>query len=415
MVNVRQRLEGAPLGDPGGHLREGFSRVGAGLLPAQGSRVAVAVGSRGIDGIVPVVASVVRQLESLGAVPFIVPSMGSHGGATARGQEMVLRGLGITVESAGAPIISSMATVSLGVTPGGAEAFVDKSALEADAVVVVNRVAPHTGYCGPVQSGVMKMLAVGLGNRDGARSLHRHGFGSPHLIEEMAEKVLGSLRKVIAVALVEDARRELSRLEVLAPGEIKAREPQLLDIAVKMSPGIPTGPVDVLVVDEMGKDISGTGMDPGVTGRGKKPVEGGAGFSARKVVVLGLTPASGGNATGVGHADIITERLYKSIDLEVTQKNVMTSGALDRARIPVVAANDRDAVALALQGLGNPDIETVRLVRIRNTRELEEIIVSEVLAAEIEKREGATVPGERMPMEFDGCGNTMPSGGQGRR
>ena len=416
MVSIRQALRSDPLGDPGEALQEGLARIGAGELPPPGGSVAVAVGSRGIDGIVPVVAGLVERLKGLGAVPFIVPAMGSHGGATARGQETVLRGLGVTEESVGAPVISSMATVPLGTTPGGAEAFIDESALEAGAVVVVNRVAPHTGYCGPVQSGVVKMLAVGLGKREGARSLHRHGFGAPQLIGEMAGLVLWSLREVIAVALVEDGRRDLSRLEVLGKGEIRDREPGLLDLAASMSPGIPAGPVDLLIVDEMGKDISGTGMDPGVTGRGKETAEGaGSGFSARRVVVLGLTSGSGGNATGVGHADIITEGLYRSMDREVTYENVMASGALERARLPVIAANDRDAVALAMRSMGDPDIETLRVVRIKNTRELEGLLVSPALAREIAGREGVLVSGEEATMEFDGSGKILPSGGKGGR
>lgn len=413
MIHVRQRLESAPLGDPGEALAEGLARIGAGGLPRPGSRVAVAVGSRGIDGIVTVIASLVQRLKGMGAVPFIIPSMGSHGGATVRGQEMVLRSLGVTEESVGAPVISSMETVSLGVTPGGAEAFMDKSAMDAGAAVVVNRVAPHTGYGGPVQSGVLKMLAVGLGKRDGARSLHRHGFGAPQLIGEMADLALRSLRKVIAVALVEDGRRELSRLEVLGPEEIVAREPQLLDLAMSMSPGIPVGRIDLLVVDEMGKEISGTGMDPGVTGRGKETAERGAGFYSRRIVVLGLTEGSRGNATGVGNADIITEGLYRSIDREVTHENVMTSGELERARVPVAAATDRDAVDLALRSLGNPDSETVRVVRIKNTRELEELLVSKAVAREMEGREGVLVSGKEEAMEFDGSGKILPSGGKG--
>ncbi len=412
LVRVRQRRESAPLGDPGEAQAEGLARIGAGGIPWPGNRVAVAVGSRGIDGIVSVVDCLVERLKGMGAVPFIVPSMGSHGGATSRGQEMVLRSLGVMEESVGAPVISSMETVSLGVTPGGAEAFMDKSAMDADAVVVVNRVAPHTVYGGPVQSGVLKMLTVGLGKRDGARSLHRHGFEAPELIGEMADLALRSLREVIAVALVEDGRRELSRLEVLGPEEIVAREPQLLDLAMSMSPGIPVGRIDLLVVDEMGKDISGTGMDPGVTGRGKDTAERGAWFHSRRIVVLGLTEGSGGNATGVGHADIITEGLYRSIDREVTYENVMTSGELEKARVPVAAATDREAVDLALRSLGNPDGETVRVVRIKNTRELEELLVSKAVAREMEGRKGILVSGEEEAMEFDGSGKILPSGGK---
>jgi hypothetical protein len=296
-----------------------------------------------------------------------------------------------------------MEVIALGETRGGAAAFIDRLAMESDAIVVINRVGPHTGYSGPVQSGVVKMLAVGLGKAAGARSLHRHGFASGHLIGEMADLLLEKAPPVLAVALVEDGTRRLSRLEVLAGVDTRRREPGLLEAAVSMWPGIPLDSADLLIVEEMGKDISGVGMDPLVTGRGKAFPFGGR-FAAKRLVALSLTPGSLGNATGVGHADIITERLLRAIDFEVMRKNVITSGALERARIPLSASSDRDAVSLALESLGCSSPREAKVVRIKNTRELSEFQASIALALELKDKEGITVGAEASEMAFDSRG-----------
>jgi len=407
MVSVRQVLASDPLEDIPAALGQALEMVGFERLFAPGKSVAVAVGSRSIDRLVESVAELVRKLKGSGCSPFIVPAMGSHGGADAEGQLRVLAGLGVTAGSVGAAVVSSTETVSLGETPGGAEVFADKAAMESDAVVVVNRIAPHTGYSGPIQSGLCKMLAVGLGKQDGARSLHRHGFGAAHLIVEMAEVVLSEAPVIMGIALIEDGQKKLSRLEALVPGEFRVREPELLEEAVSMYPMIPLSSADLLIVDEIGKDISGTGMDPLVTGRGKDSCpEEGAAFIAKRVVALGLTEGSGGNATGIGHADVTTERLVASIDREVTRQNVLTSGALHRARIPLVAGSDREAVKMAIESLGDFLPDAVRVVRIKNTRKLDEIQVSSSLVSELRGREGIATGVER-DMEFDSAGNII--------
>lgn len=400
MVPVRQELSRAPLADPAGALGIGLAAAG---LPgrAAGGRVAVAVGSRGIDSLVAILGLLAERLSRAGCAPFVVPAMGSHGGATAGGQERLLGFLGISARTVGMPVESSMDVVPLGETPGGALAYVNRLAFESDAIVVVNRVGPHTGYSGPVQSGVVKMTAVGLGSEAGAVALHRHGFGAAHLIGEVADLVLEKAPPVYAVAVVEDGARKLSRLEVMAGGEIRRREPELLEAALSMWPGLPLEEADVLVVDEMGKDISGTGMDPRVTGRGKElPPGEKPPFTAKRLVALSLTPGSAGNATGVGHADVITERLLREVDREVTRRNVSASGAANRAEIPGVAPTDRDAVSAALESLGIDPAEA-RVVRIKNTAELSRFQVSEALAREIEGRRGVTVSGPAREMEFD--------------
>jgi hypothetical protein len=407
MVRVRQALASDALEDLPAGLERALEKAGFERLFMPGQSVAVAVGSRNIDRLDELVTELVRKLKELSCAPFIVPAMGSHGGATGDGQAGVLAGLGVTQESTGAPVVSSMDAVCLGVTPGGNEVFADRSAMESDAILLVNRIAPHTGYSGSVQSGLCKMMAVGLGKRDGAASLHRHGFGAAYLIGEMADVVLREAPVSAGVALVEDGYKKLSLIEALAPEEIRVREPELLRTAISLCPGIPLESADLLIVDEIGKDISGIGMDPLVTGRGKSPdLEEGLKFSAARLVALSLTGGSGGNATGIGHADVTTKRLVASIDHEATYRNVLTSGALHRARIPLVAGSDREAVEMAIESLGRCSADDLRVVRIKNTRTLGELRVSSALVPELKGREGIEI-GDEMDMDFDSGGRII--------
>lgn len=408
MVDIIQEIETSPLADPLAELERGLEREAFSGVFAQGRRVAIAVGSRNIPGIREMVSLVAARVKEAGGSPSIVPAMGSHGGATAEGQERVLESLGITGESTGAPVVSKPDVVCLGETPGGASVYIDRFALEADALVLINRVAPHTGYSGPVQSGLQKMAAAGLGKWDGARSLHRHGFEAAHLISEMAGLVLGALPGVMGIALVEDGRKEISGVHVLDGSEIKEREPELLARAIDNFPGIPLGDVDILVVDEIGKDISGAGMDPMVTGRGKTFEEGEAPrFSSHRIVALGLSEASLGNANGIGHADITTEKFFRSTDWEVTYRNAVTSGQLYRVKIPIIAQNARMALTLALESLGGVNPVEARIVRIRNTRELHGMQVSTALEKELGSNPMVSVLPGGWEMSFDENGELI--------
>jgi hypothetical protein len=406
MLTVRQELCRRPLMDPRSAVDGALKDEDlATLLPRRG-RVAVAVGSRGIDGLVEVLSQLVQTLKAHRYEPFVVPAMGSHGGSTAKGQAQLLRGLGVSPESLGAPLDASMETVSLGTSEHGAEVFMARSAAQSDGVVVVNKVAPHTGYSGPIQSGAVKMIAVGLGKTEGARSLHQHGFKAAHLIGDMAARAIEGAPVVGALALLEDGAGELSHLEVMKRQDILLREPELLQRALLMWPRIPVASAHILIVDEMGKDYSGIGMDPMVTGRGKefspgeKPE-----FTAARLVALRLSPGSGGNATGVGHADIITEKLFNQIDFPVTYRNVSTSGALYRAQVPAVSASDREAISSAMEGLGGISTRDLKVVRIRNTRRLAEMQVSAALAEELRGMEGIKLGPEEREMWFDSSGN----------
>ncbi len=403
MLTLRQRLHSDPLDDPRARLDEGLGRSRTlELLGEPGSRIAVAVGSRYIDSLPEVIDQLFARLRAAGHHPFLLPAMGSHGGATPEGQVQILRDIGLA--TAGREVRSSMETVFLGRTPGGAEVFTARDALEADAVVVVNRVAPHTGYVGVVQSGLVKMLSVGLGKDRGATAAHRHGFGAGAILGEMADAVLERLNVVAGVALVEDGNKALSRLEVLPPDRIRSREPHLLDEAFSMFPRIPVHEADLLIVDEMGKNICGTGMHPLVIGRGKRPEPRAEPvFTCRRLAVLGLTPASRGNATGIGFADVATERLLSAVDKEVTRRNVLASGSPERARLPLAAENDRQAVRLALQSLGGIPPDRVRVVRIKNTSELSEIKVSTAVPETL-NMEGIELGSEAEEMSFDADG-----------
>jgi hypothetical protein len=407
MYRVRQDLPGFPLGEETKPVLESeIEMVGFGAKRA-GATVAVAVGSRGIDNRVEVVAGLVEALVARGLKPYIVPAMGSHGGATARGQECVLRELGISPQTVGAPIVPSMETVELGVSPGGAEVHFSAAAMEADVVVAVNRIAPHTVYAGLLQSGLAKMLAVGLGKEKGARSIHRHGFGAGHLIGEAAEVVTSGI-EVLGIGLIEDGLHRLAKITALPGEEITEKEPGLLDLAKGLWPTLPFGEIDILIVDEMGKDISGVGMDPYVTGRGKEFPPEGPQVQTKKLVALGLTGASGGNATGVGLADIISSRLYRSVDSDVTNRNVEVSGETEKARIPVVAENDRRAIEKAIESVGVEDPEELRVVRLENTRSLGEYQVSGGALGEMHGLAGLEVSGLPELLKFDAGGTIVP-------
>ncbi len=405
VVRVRQRLDKRAIEDPEARLATLLeSGRSWGSLP-QGTRVAIAVGSRGIDRIGLLAAALVRSAREAGLEPFIVPAMGSHGGATPAGQLSILASLGIDETSCGARLDASMAVRKVGATAGGVEVFTSAAALDADAIVVVNRVAPHTGFSGPVQSGLRKMMAVGLGKVEGALSLHARGFSAGHVISEMADVVLGCAPVAFGVALVEDAVGRLAEIEVVRAAEFAARERELLELAGSLKASIPLSHAHVLVVHTIGKDISGIGMDPHVTGRGKDFAKGEEpSFHADRVVALRLSEGSLGNATGIGHADHTTERLLKEMDREVTERNVRTSGALHRAVPPPAAPSERQAVEAALEAAGSPSAIEARLVVIRSTADREAVLVTPALARELEGLDGVELS-EEEELDFDDRGD----------
>jgi hypothetical protein len=378
-----------------------------GLAP--GSRVAVTAGSRGIGDAVAAYRGAVAALREAGHEPFLFSSMGSHGRGTAEGQRDLLRSLGVTEGSVGAPVSCSDEVVRLGETGeplAGLPVFVAREAAEADGVLVVNRVKPHTSFHGPHESGLMKMLAVGMGRAPGASMVHRLGWGSMvGAIEAIGGAVLERMDVVGGLALVENAREETAVVRGLLGSELADGERRLLDEVRGYMPALPVDDLDLCVVREMGKNFSGTGMDTNIIGRLRlqglpEPEE----PRIRYLAVLDLSEASHGNATGVGLADFTTERLVRKIDREATYLNCLTSGGPIRAAIPMTLSNDEALFDAVWKALKPESLAEVRAAVIHNTLHLGELWVSEALAGEVGRHEGAEVLGEPVPLRFDSHG-----------
>ena len=363
-------------------VRARLSDLGA----ESGARVAIGVGSRGIRDIVPVVQATVAACRQAGLAPFIVPAMGSHGGGTAAGQRHVLEHLGITEETSGAPIISAADVAVIGVTDAGIPVSFDRAALDADFIVPINRIKPHTDFAGTHESGLCKMLAIGFANHAGCSRIHQEGFARFHeVIPAVAALILRTLPVAFGVAIVENAYDETCVIEALPRHAILAREAELLQIAYANMARLYFDHIDVLIVEEIGKNISGAGMDPNIIGRtagGLLP--GYTGPAIRRIVVGALTAAGYGNAIGVGEADFTTERLAAQMDRTATYANAIAAGVPESARLPIVLPTLDDAVRAALQTSGIDDWAQAAIVRIQNTLHLDTIQVSAALAAAVD-------------------------------
>src|ERR671917_1242193 len=367
--------------------------------------VAIGVGSRGVGGISEVVAALVALLKEAGAEPFVVPAMGSHGASTAEGQARVLAHLGVSEDRIGCPVRATMESVKLGETPAGVAVFMDQNAYEADSVVVVNRVKPHTAFRGTVESGPTKMLAIGLGKQKGAHAIHFAGWGEIHrTIPQAARVMVETGRFAFGLAVVENADEEPCRVAAIPAGRFEEAEAPLLEEAKRNLLRLPFGELDVLVVDEIGKNISGDGADPNVTGRFATPYGGGDVPHVERMVFLGLTHQTGGNATGLGAADVVTERLAGNVDPSSTYMNALTSTTPAAAKTPMVMPDDRMAIAAAITMCAGIDPKRVRLARIKNTLDLRRLWVSEALLDEVEKDEDLRVVEGPRPLRFDGDG-----------
>ncbi|WP_072524712.1 lactate racemase domain-containing protein [Clostridium sp. Marseille-P3244] len=405
MAPASQKFDSQHVDDPRAELRYRLREKGINRTLRPGMKVAITAGSRGIRNIPILLQTLVSEVKAAGAVPFLVPAMGSHGGATAKGQKEMLKGLGITEESMGCPICSSMEVVKIGKTADGKDVFLDSNAAHADGIIVMNRVKAHTSFTGQYESGLLKMMSVGLGKQVGAQACHREGHGKmAEYVKEFGTAVLKNANILFGVAILENAYDETRRLEVLFPGEFLDREPELLAEAKAHMPKIHLTDLDVLIVDRMGKDISGLGMDPHVTGsfvseyaRGPK--------RPGSIAVLDMTEAAHGNGTGIGVADVTTERLYRKIDFEATYANVMTACMPAAARVPLVMKNQKQAVQAAIQVSRCADRKKIRVVRISDTLHLEKIWVSEALLEEVDGHPQMTVLGEKSPLAFNGSGD----------
>lgn len=363
-----------------------------------GMRIGITAGSRGIDRIDKVLALVIQAVREKQGIPFIVPCMGSHG-VDAAGQKKVLAELGITEQTMKAPIVSEDQVVEIDPAPNGCVAYIDRNLLECDGVIVVNRVKAHTAFHGPVESGLCKMMAVGMGKQKGAASCHRHGFrGMSETVIRTATTILSTGKILFGLALLENSYGKLCYMEAVPAEMILKREEQLLMQAKAYMPSLPFKEIDILIVDEMGKDISGSGMDTNVIGRYPTPGMTG-GPMIQQLVVLSLTEASEGSGHGMGFADFISARLMDSLDLEKTYTNGLTNRTCGPAKMPPVMPDDKTAIQAAIRCCMVSDMSRIRAVRIKNTHELQEFYVSPAMIHLAEKK--LVQLEEPCPLKFD--------------
>lgn len=342
-----------------------------------GMRIAITAGSRGIRNVDEITRSVAAFVKACGASPFIVPAMGSHGGATAEGQREMLAGYGITEEAMGCPILSSMETVLLGHTERGKPVYMDKNAYEADGVIISCRLKPHNAFRGKVESGPCKMMTVGLGKQRGAEQVHSDGMDNiARNIPEMAEVVIGTGKILFAIPCLENAYDQTLMFEAIPAERILEREPELLKIAFENMPSILVKEGDVLVVDTIGKNFSGTGVDPNITGRFSTPYASG-GVQVQRSCFLNLSEESHGNALGAGLADAITKRIYDQIDTNAMYTNCLTSTVVRSAMLPPVLWTDREAIQFCVRTCNRVSFDTLRMIRIPNSLHLSQIMLSE--------------------------------------
>ena len=403
VVKVRQDFPRPRVEDVGEALREQCEKEEIKSRIEAGMELAITAGSRGISGIDNVLRSLVRILKDAGASPFVVPAMGSHGGATAEGQVEILKSLGVTEESVGAPIRSSMEVVELGQTGSGVPVYMDRIASQADGVVIVGRIKQHTDFRSRLESGLLKMSSIGLGKHAEALALHAHGVkGIRDYMVEAGTKVFESGRVLFGVAIVENAYEETAIIEAISPERVVEREAELLEESARLMPRLPVSEMDVLFVDELGKNFSGTGMDTNVVGRFRiLGVEEPGSPEAKYLIVSDVSEASHGNALGVGLADFTTQRLFEKIDYEAMNQNVLTSTFPERAKIPMVLASDREALEAAIRCNWGVEPEDTRFVRIPNTLHLRYAYLSENLLDEALANGNVEVVEDAAEMEFD--------------
>jgi hypothetical protein len=396
LAPVHQHLTTDHIADVAAHLAEQLAASSLQNRIKPGMRVAIGLGSRGVTCIRDVVAPLIEALLTWGAQPFLVPAMGSHGGGTAEGQREVLIGYGLA--KLGVPILSNMESIQIGTTPEGMPVYTDSHAAQADAIIIVNRIKPHTAFRNQWESGLMKMLAVGLGKEAGAATIH--GWGLRDAMPAAARVVLAKLPIIAGIGIVENGQHQPTVIEVIPAAQIEAREPALLTLAWEHLPRIPLEPLDLLILQEIGKDISGTGMDLNVVGMWRR-TGGVPQPDFRVIAALDLTPNSHGNAVGVGYCDLIPQRLADKIDRHVTYTNCLTAGNFNGGKLPITLATDREVIAAALP---HTTPAQARVVVARNTLDLGLLWVSETLLPQIKSIATLEQIGPPQPMTFDAAG-----------
>ena len=408
MFRVKQELEGPTLPDVYGGVREQIRNLGLEKQVKPGQTVAITSGSRGVANIAENTKAVVDDLKALKLQPFICPTMGSHGEATAEGQKKILEHYDITEASMGCPIKSSMQVVEIGKVKG-TTVFCDKNAWEADHIAVVARVKAHTDFDNEIESGLFKMMAIGLGKQHGAENYHRagHHYSYAEIFPSVGKAVLDSGHVLFGLATVENGHEHTAKVRAILPKDFHAEEKALLKEAKAWMARLPFEKLDLLIVDELGKNISGAGMDPNVTGRASVQKPAGKPH-VRMLFVRDIRPESEGNAIGVGFADMTTKRLAKKINYAAMHMNAITSGVPDAAKVPMPFETDRQAIETALGMIGLTLPEQARVARIKNTLHLTEIDCSEALLAEVQQHKRLQEATQPAPMGFDAAGNLLP-------
>ncbi len=410
MFRIKQSLDCARLEDIDSAVREEIRKSGFLSSLKLGRHVAITAGSRGITDIVRVLTSLVDILKEAGAYPFIIPSMGSHGGASAEGQLSLLKEYGVTEQVVRAPIRSSMDVVQMGSTPSGIPVFIDKIAAEADRIIVVNRIKPHTEFHGRIESGLIKMVVIGMGKHRGAIVAHQYAvkYGYEETLREIGKVILEKAPIGLGIGIIENGYGETARIAAICPEHFFEMEERLLEEARMRKPKLPFDKLDILIINECGKEISGTGLETKVVGRIMNIYEPELNHPRiTRIIVRDLTEKTHGNATGIGIADFITQKAFEKIDLQATGINCITAVTPEKARLPVVCNHDNEAIDFALATSGPVDGRNVRLVWIKNTSCLDELWVSEALLSEVRSKENVEVDGQSVKMGFDGKGNLI--------
>lgn len=377
-----------------------------------GQTVAISAGSRGIANIAEIIKAAASHFRAQGAVPIIVPAMGSHGGGTADGQRGIIESYGITEEFTGAEIRATMETVIVDETPQGIPVHFDKHAWEADHVLVCGRVKPHTGFVGEIESGLHKMMLIGLGKHEGAKIYHRaiQDYSWIEIVTAVAQSVLEKCQVIGGLAIVENAYDETALLEAVAPTDFLQREKELLCLAKDWMPKLPFPKVDLLVIDEIGKNISGSGMDTNVIGRkySDHAATDTDDVSCKRIFVRGLTEETHGNACGLGMAEVTNRRTIESVDQNATAINALTGGHPSAAALPISFETDRECIEAVIPTIGLTDPEAAGVVQITNTLLVSEVLVSEAFSESIAARDDLEVLEGPLPMEFDDTDNLIP-------
>jgi hypothetical protein len=412
MALVRQKLHAERLEDIPAAVSKAVDGLHLASLTKPGESVAVAVGSRGISHIPAIVSECVKFLKALGLEPLIVPAMGSHGGNTPEGELSALARLGIDESLAGVPILAAEDVVKIGTLDIGIPILMDRRAAEADHIVVINRVKPHTKFHGPIESGLTKMLTIGLGKGQGAALYHRaavqHTFG---ILQDAARHIMEGRSVLFGLAILEDGHKDVSRISAVRPENWFEAERSLLEEAYSMMPRILFDLIDILIVDEIGKDISGIGMDSNVTGRHRDIV--GDFYTAphvKRIFVRDLSPKSDGNGNGIGLADVTTRRLVDALDFEKTYTNALTAISPEKAAIPMYFERDRECIEACLNTIGMVAPQAARIIRIKNTAMLETLSVSRALEGDVMSNPDLEIFRAWEPMPFDEKGNLSDFG-----